>query len=497
MAWFDRQDRMPILTAGMFIVFATLLLPVSWHSNEENYFMLAYRWVAPWAFSDRSAVFDQSNARFLNMFLTGHAVAWLGYEVAHSVLRIFCAALYAIGFATLLRSLELSLLDGLLVLSLFNLIGPDLMGSEWLFEGVEAKTFAYGLVFLTFAAAVSGRWKFAIGASVLATYFHFLVGGFWTVVAGGLYAALHRRGRTAALAMGLYCVLILPLLVILMRDQIGHGAPPTGSDGLTADYIYSILRNPHHVAPFADPAGLYRWARGVVSTVAMCAFGLYVAQMAPRPVREFALMLIGLGTYLLLAMVISWGDRHTGWFGKFYLFRPAALTLLLACVTLMLVVRTVQQSGVAQIKRILAFGIVCLFLGQIALQFALKVRVGLSPRGQETVAAVHALTNPEDVVLIEPLGDTDIKFANLHRLLDRPTLVSWKFVPTNAGEIRRWWDLMQWREALFRNGCDGESIPVQYILVLRPETLPLVSSCGTLTWSNGTQALVQVARRPR
>jgi hypothetical protein len=456
--------------------------------------------VAPGAFSDYSAVFDQSNARFLNMFLIGHAVAWLGYEVAHSVLRIFCAALYALSFAALLRSLELSLLDGLLVLGLFGLVGPDLMGNEWLFGDVEAKTFAYAFVFLMFAAAVSGRWKSAVVAGVLATYFHFLIGGFWTVIAGAVYAALHRRWRIAASAIALYGILISPLLIVIMRGQIGHGAPPTGSDGLTADYIYSILRNPHHVAPFADPGGLHRWARGVVSTVIMCVFGYYIAQMAPRRVRVFALMLTGLGIYLLLAMVISWGDRHTGWFGKFYLFRPASLTLLLACVTLVLLVRTVQQSGVIQIKRILAFGIVCLFLGNVALQFVLKVRSGLSPSGQETVAAVHALTKPDDVVLVEPIGDTDLKFVSLqklvslHRLLDRPTLVSWKFVPTNADEIYRWWDLVQWREALFRNGCHGEIMPVKYILVLRPETLPLISSCGTLTWTNGTQALVQVSR---
>ena len=494
MAWSDRQDRLPILLAGMFMVFAVLLLPVSWHSNEENYFMLAYQWVAPTAFSEYSAIFDRSNARFLNMFLTGQAVAWLGYDAAHGVLRVLCAALYALGFAALLRSLGLTLLDGLLVLALFNLLGPDLMGSEWLFEGVEAKTFAYGFVFLAFAAAVSGRWKSVVAAGVLATYLHFLIGGFWMVVAGALYAALHGRWRTAASAMALYGILIAPLLVILVRDQIGPAAPPTGTDGPTADYIYSIIRNPHHVAPFADPNGLYRWARGAVSTAVICVCGYYTAQMAPRPLRVFALMLTGLGIYLLLAMAISWADRHTGSFGKFYLFRPAALTLLLACLASVLLVRTVRQPDMVQIKRILIFGIIGLFLGNVALQFVLKVRSGLSPSGLETIAAVQALTEPRDVVVVEPIGDIDIKFVGLHRLLDRPTLVSWKFVPTNADEIHRWWGLVQWREALFRKGCDGEGIPARYILVLRPETLPVIGSCGTLAWTNGMQALVRVSR---
>ena len=251
------------------------------------------------------------------------------------------------------------------------------------------------------------------------------------------------------------------------------------------------------VAALALCAALIAWTgTGVGEAYALLFQGALGSRfaLAETLTRATPLMLTGLGIYLLLAMAISWADRHTGSFGKFYLFRPAALTLLLACLASVLLVRTVRQPDMVQIKRILIFGIIGLFLGNVALQFVLKVRSGLSPSGLETIAAVQALTEPRDVVVVEPIGDIDIKFVGLHRLLDRPTLVSWKFVPTNADEIHRWWGLVQWREALFRKGCDGEGIPARYILVLRPETLPVIGSCGTLAWTNGMQALVRVSR---
>ena len=95
------------------------------------------------------------------------------------------------------------------------------------------------------------------------------------------------------------------------------------------------------------------------------------------------------------------------------------------------------------------------------------------------------------------MDDFRFPYVRMERMLDRPTLVSWKFVPTNAAEIYRWWDLWQLRQHLFDAGCAGGTagIPVRYLLVLRPGTLGRVADCGAVAWSNGTEALVRLEPR--
>jgi hypothetical protein len=220
LGWADRELGLAALALALLPAFLLMAPPSLWDPNEEDYLALAFRKVAPAAFSPYSAVFDQANARFLSNLVLGIPVAWLGYEPAHLLLRVVGAVLYALAFAALLRALRLGLLDGLAALALFGLLGPDLMGGEWLFFDAEPKTFAYAFVFLAIAAAVRDRWCGAAGCLALATYFHFLVGGFWAAWTCVLHLALHRRWRTSAALAGLYAAAVTPLLVVAVLDQV-------------------------------------------------------------------------------------------------------------------------------------------------------------------------------------------------------------------------------------------------------------------------------------
>ena len=64
-------------------------------------------------------------------------------------------------------------------------------------------------------------------------------------------------------------------------------------------------------------------------------------------------------------------------------------------------------------------------------------------------------SQPDDIVLLEPYQEMSAKYAILHREIPRPTLVSWKFVPSNRVEILRWYALIRARDQLFVGGCGG------------------------------------------
>ena len=58
---------------------------------------------------------------------------------------------------------------------------------------------------------------------------------------------------------------------------------------------------------------------------------------------------------------------------------------------------------------------------------------------------------PGDIVLIDP--DVEIQLLDFERRTGRPTLVMWKFAPTNDADLIAWYRRIKLRRALFDQGC--------------------------------------------
>jgi len=415
-----------------------LLFPPNWHPNEYGYFMLAFRALEPDAFSSNSAAFDGSNARFVGEVVLGLPVAWFGYETAHLVLKSLMAVIYATALAYFFASLTMTLFEAVIVLAGFALLGQDLMGGEFIFGGVETKTFAYAGVFFALGAIVRGQARLAVGVMALTTYFHFLVGGFWFVA---ILAFLLLSQRTRRVPIGLaaaYGVLVAPLVAVIVHDQLFAADMGSPRIGPTADYIYSIIRNPHHTAPFLGARSfITAWSNGVVATIALL---LSVAFLALRTTdRRSALLTLvaGLLVYLLLALVISYVDRETGFFGKFYLFRPSSLTLFLALTAFVLIARETGASGngAAKLRTAAVLILAPMFVwqtvkSQVATFATQRYRY---PDLVELREFVDRHSAPDAVILVDPDADMTFPGVAMPLLLNRPTLVSYKFVPCLSG----------------------------------------------------------------
>jgi hypothetical protein len=120
------------------------------------------------------------------------------------------------------------------------------LAGEWVVGGVEAKGFAYALVFLALEAMVRNRWAWAIILAGAAGAFHVLVGG-WTVVAIGL-AWLWPGGdrpplRKLAPAACLAVLLALPGLVPALA--LNSGVPADVQAAAARIYVFERLS--HHL----------------------------------------------------------------------------------------------------------------------------------------------------------------------------------------------------------------------------------------------------------
>ncbi len=479
----QQAASVPAVAAALLPLLVVLMFPAGFGENESQYFMLSLRKILPAAFSEYSAAFDTSDIRILSDLFIGGPVYLFGYETAQIVLRCAMMLLYAGSLAFLLTGLGLSALEALLVLAIHAMVGPDLMGAEWLFLGVEAKTFAYACLFLGFGFAFRERPVLAALAMALGTWFHFLVGGFWFLALVLLMLLQKAPLRSLTKMTAVYAALVLPLVALVVQDQLFAHAAPLPAHGLTSDYLYAIIRVPHHATPFASTYELGFWLHGIIATLGLfCAVLLLAPRLEPG-LQQMMLWIAALLGYLLLAVGLSWFDRGSGILGKFLPFRPSALILLFSVVLLLLAYRSLTdgaRSGLRVALMQAAFVVivpVCLWTGAKDSIKLLTLGRGYNdlPR---LLAYLHTSAGSEDIVLTDPNSDMQPLGADLPRLIPQPTLVSFKYVPQNPADIYRWWDLLEYRKKIYAGACPGpDDPPVRFLLYIDRDD-PQLPSCG-------------------
>ena len=316
----------PAEIAALFVVLLCLIPPTGMLSdNEEDIFQLAARRVGAMPNSPESAVFDSSPHRLVADHLFGWLIALLGFTGAQIFARTLAAAAYSVTLSMLFRRFALGAIEGVLVVIAFALLGQTLFAGEWLFDGAEAKVLAYALVFAGLALAIDRKYIGAAFLFVVATYFHFLVGIFWFFAAMALALIEDRSERQRPFfATVLFLLLVAPLLGLIAYTRLVEVGPSDAEMGLPApDVIYSLIRNPHHTAPFiARWSFVKNWLGGYLLACSMLA-GAFVVTRLPEGarLRGRALWVGLLLLYLILALIPAFIDRNTGVLGKFYLFR--------------------------------------------------------------------------------------------------------------------------------------------------------------------------------
>jgi hypothetical protein len=497
-ALFRRQgvDHPAGATLILFLLLLCLLPPDGALSdNEENYFQLGAHFVSAVPISPYSAVFDGSWHRALSDFLLGGLVRLVGFAAAQIIARMIAALAYAVALRALFRRWGLSTLDAILVIVIFALMGQTLVGGEWLFNGYEAKVAAYALVLAGLAMVLNGRQFAAALLFAAATYFHFLVGGFWFLAAALFVLIEDRRDwRRLVKPTLLFAALVAPLLGLIVATRM-LGQPFVAENTLPApDVVYSIIRAPHHTAPFLSLESFAsEWLPGLMLAGGMLAVCMAIrARAAEAQLAGWATWLALLLLYLLIALIPSFIDRHTGMLGKFYLFRPSSLILLLwLALVLAWLNRIVVPEG-AMLKSLALL----LVLPPLLLNAVNRIGNDLGWRGDlsaekravaEVLAREAAFTA---VVLIDPA--LDFGFLDFERSTGHPMLVSWKFDPTNDPEILEWYRRLEFRRALFADGCGGSlRYPVDFLLAQPEHAAALAKTCGPIIYSGKGVALLR------
>ena len=470
------------------MLIVTLLLLIPPHGilsdNEENYFALAERFVDGSAWPDETAVFDTSRHRMLSDATLGALVAALGYAPAQIVTRLLAVAAYAIVLPPMFAVFRLTALDAALTVMFMAQLGEGIVGGEWMFGGYEAKVAAYVLVLAALRHVfVSERLTPATLLFAAATYMHFLVGGFWFVAAMAL-RLLDRPCdlRHVATATALFALLAAPLLGVIVGSRLADGTAARAVDAPSPDVIYSIIREPHHQSPFLSWAYFRdNWLPGYMFAAVMSLGCLGVIRRdAPRRLRVLATWLAGLLAWLFVVLGPKYLDRDAGVLGKFYLFRPSSLILLL---WLMLALASAawmagRHAWLLRAALLALPGTGFLYIQIQHVTQEITANAALEEQKRRLVSDVTRATAPGDIVLIDP--DVETQLLDFERRTGRPALVTWKFAPTNDAELIAWYRRIRLRQALFDLGCgaDTGAARIPFLLTTPEHASRLAAGCG-------------------
>jgi hypothetical protein len=461
--------------------------------NEENYCALAARFVAGTPWPRETAVFDAAPHRMLSDATLGALIWLIGYSPTQIVTRLLTVAAYTLVLRELFGVFALSALDAAIVVMGMALVGQDLMGGEWLFGGYEAKVAAYILVLaalrltLTRERTTAGVLLFA-----LATYFHFLVGGFWFVAAMAL-RSLDRRHVAAAGA--LYVLLVAPLFIAIAWFRIADHSAAAATDIPPPDVVYSIIREPHHQSPFLSwPYFRDHWLPGYVMAVPMLMGCIWLTRYAAtRRLRVTAVWLAGLLFYLFLVLIPKFLDRDAGVLGKFYLFRPSSLVELLWLMLILAAAADIAGRRTWLLRAMLLATIAPIFCDVQGGRLLREMNTAKAAEDQKALIAkaVQRLTAPDDVVLIDP--GVEMQWLDFERRAGRPTWVMWKFAPTNDAELITWYRRIEARQELFDRSC-GTDIGIAHpsVLLTTPSAAArLTATCGPVVFRAGPWLLLR------
>jgi len=465
--------------------------------NEEDYFALAERFFTGAAVPPDSALFDSSPHRAVNEILLGGIVVAVGHERAQIVARLVLAVAFAILLYAMFDLFGLSPVDGAIVLSIFGLLGQQIIGGEWLFSGYEAKVAAYAFVLAGLVATVARRRPWAsVALFAVATYFHFLVGIFW-FHAALLWRVVDDRHalKSVAITAAWFWLSVSPLVgIIAWKRWITDAAVPVPSGMPSPDYIYSILREPWHGAPFVDLHSFVTfWLSGSVLAGGMLAGALVITMTATAPrLRATARWFILLLVYLFAALAFSYLHRRTGVLGKFYLFRPSSLVLLIWLTAVVAWLNELAPRHPALLKLAALALVLPPFATASALNLGrgIKTRVEIATDKQTVQDFLRGGTAPDAVVLVDP--EIEFNFLDIERATSRFALVMWKFMPTNDPQILEWYRRIEFRRTTFEKGCGSETpYRMDYLLTTSERSKFLATSCGPPVLETGRFVLLR------
>ena len=231
--------------AWIFLIFFLYAGSLPPDVGESHYLVKAkHYWQPDWCAGDLFLESRDAHATFywtfgwVTKFCSLEATAWIGRIVTWLLLAWSWQRL---SWVIIPRQLVSLLSAGLMLFFLHNFH----MAGEWIVGGVEAKGFAYVLVFLSLEAIARNNWPAALLLAGAAGAFHVLVGGWLAVALGLAWLASRDRPRLISLLPAAVGGLLLALPGLIPALALNWGVEKEIVRESARIYVFDRLS--HHL----------------------------------------------------------------------------------------------------------------------------------------------------------------------------------------------------------------------------------------------------------
>lgn len=400
------------------------------NGNEEHYLLLAKSFYNP-AWLNIESEFP--GTRIIFQWMVGPVVNYWGFEWTTAIIRLLLIFGFGYILSKFYKTLEFGNYQILLHLAVLFLGHQSFFAGSAALLGVETKSFAYILVFLSFYLVFIKSYYWLAFSLILATYFHFLVGMYSSFYIFFTLLIVQKDKRTVIIKSGfIYILLILPFVFYLLQaTQI-----PSSNQHPSASWIYTYFRHPHHTALFQDVKYFYQ---NHFYGILFAAIGAYFLQLCGEQrewkwefIRKFSLVSLA---YTLALVPLSFFDKE-GIYLKYYPYRINTLSTFMLGV---FVIHWIYQNLTLSVdslkvlnKSVLALSMVFIF--KMSLENMVITSRYLSADKAHLYSFIKKET-PKDAVVMNMTSD-----QSFMRRAERKSFVEYKFVPAELSKINDWYD---------------------------------------------------------
>ena len=445
----QKINRTPLFIILFFVLVGNFLTFIP-DGNEENYLQLSKQFINPHWIEHSFSLTEFAGTRLLYQYICGFLLQYISFELLTFLGKFGIIIWYAATLARLFKKIQLTPIFSLFLLQGLFFFKQSAFGGENIFLGFEPKHFAYCFILCALNTFLGKKYLPATLFVVVASWFHILVGA-WFFVAYILYLLVTKEVvfKYIVLYCFVYGMLLLPFALFLANEIILHS---TGLvHAVSADWIYSVFRNPHHTAIFSSLDYFYdNHAIGVLWSmiIGICTLIIF-PKYVPVELKRINTFVAVISCLLFLNVCISFFDRG-GHFVKYYPFRLASVQLFLFYVLLMTFIK--EYFSKQQLIGSVAFVITVLFF---TLYSALNVfkMVRFVSHGNsafyEMTAYIKAHTANDAVIYYsEKAENFTLSFT---REAQRDRFIIYKFVPAGTNKIYDWYERIQAQTKIDQN----------------------------------------------
>ena len=501
----------------LFFTFCNVF-PKAWTANEIMYFGEAHSFINPDKYGQNSSYFHSSPHLTIPNLIIGYSMDLFGFDFAKLILGIVIWVSIGLSLTLLSNSLKIKPFFMGLILSIF-ILKQSFLGHETILDAVEAKTIAYPLVITAIYFAINAKWKISIILFILATSIHFLVGAFWGFSILLLFLLNKFSLKKILIIVPIFILIAISSFYIIYSDIaltiVDTGASQTikfgnniGDSLTTVANIYSSFRVPHHVAPFSKNLHhILIWVQGVLSHISLAIIILILLKKSYEKFQVIGKWLIFLNLYIVIAIFISFVDRHTNIYSVLFMFRPSSLIYLLSIMFIFSTFQKIIKEDSVLITSIIALIIsLSLYLEPlknvsktlfVQLNFQDKKISIESPTLAggyqyptfsdinnkdivEIVEWININTTKDEIVLVEPHIRS---FWALEFFTNRKTYVNYKFNPTKKKDIIEWYNRLFIRDSAFSGNCKNFKLISAKYLISKKNSFDL-TKCADMVFNN-------------